>query len=184
MRQTASDPSHRKPDQSKTGAGEAPKAGYDAKAGLTGAHEVLKNKLTSEIQTGKVEVRSGPHGLVVSLRQAAFFVSDLAVIDPNTYPIIDKVGEVVKGLPNALRFEGHTDAIPISNSKYASNWELSAARSIAVLELLVKRHGIDHTRISIAGFADTVPIGSNDSEEGRARNRRVDLVIVKDPQQR
>jgi chemotaxis protein MotB len=74
--------------------------------------------------------------------------------------------------------EGHTDARPIRTARFRSNWDLSAARSIAVLDFLADHAGIPRDRLSIAGYADTAPISSNDSEAGRARNRRVDIVIL------
>jgi chemotaxis protein MotB len=77
-----------------------------------------------------------------------------------------------------VNLEGHTDAVPIRNSHFASNWELSAARSIAMLDQLAARGHLDRTRVSIAGYADTVPVASNNDSEGRSRNRRVDIVIL------
>jgi chemotaxis protein MotB len=77
-----------------------------------------------------------------------------------------------------LRLEGHTDAIPISTPRFHSNWELSAARSIAMLELLSSKFAVDRDRMAIVGYADTVPVDSNETEEGRARNRRVDIVLA------
>jgi chemotaxis protein MotB len=77
-----------------------------------------------------------------------------------------------------VRLEGFTDSKPIHNSRFRSNWELSVARSIAMLELLRQKYGIAARRLSVAGYAENAPVDSNDSEEGRARNRRVDLVIL------
>jgi chemotaxis protein MotB len=77
-----------------------------------------------------------------------------------------------------VRLEGHTDSVPIHNSRFRSNWELSAARSIALLTLLTDEYGVSHERISIAGYADTTPVASNETDDGRTRNRRVDVVIL------
>jgi len=77
-----------------------------------------------------------------------------------------------------VRIEGHTDSIPIHTARFRSNWDLSAARSIAIMETLSNRFEIPYQRLSIAGYADTVPVADNDTPEGRARNRRVDLVIL------
>ena len=77
-----------------------------------------------------------------------------------------------------MRLEGHTDSVPIHTARFRSNWELSAARSIAMLELLSTRFNVARARLAIAGYADTIPADSNDSEEGRAHNRRVDVVIL------
>jgi chemotaxis protein MotB len=138
----------------------------------------LTDALRQEIGEGKIEVRAGSEGLVVSLRQAAFFPSGQAQIDPSTYPVLDRLAQIVSRVPNPIRLEGHTDSVPIHNSAFHSNWELSAIRSIRLLDLFVSRHHIDRERLSIAGFAETEPLGPNDSPDGRARNRRVDIVIL------
>jgi chemotaxis protein MotB len=83
-------------------------------------------------------------------------------------------------LPNSLRLEGHTDSLPISNVRFRSNWELSAARSIAMLRTLNERYRVERSRMAVVGYADTYAASSNTSEEGRQRNRRVDIVIVSD----
>jgi chemotaxis protein MotB len=119
-----------------------------------------------------------PRGLVVSFRQAALFPSGEDVISSDAYESLAKVAAAIAKLPNPVRLEGHTDSRPIKNSRFRSNWELSAGRSIALLELLSTRFGAPRERISIAGYADNAPLASNDTEEGRARNRRVDIVIL------
>ena len=97
---------------------------------------------------------------------------------PGTYPSVEKIARAIAALPSQVRLEGHTDAVPIHNPRFRSNWELSAARSIAMLDLLVSRFGIPAQRLAVAGYADTVPVESNDTETGRAHNRRVDIVIL------
>jgi chemotaxis protein MotB len=115
---------------------------------------------------------------VVSLRQATFFPSGEDTIDPATYASLQKVATAICQLPNPVRLEGHTDAVPIHTARFRSNWDLSAARAIAVLELLTTRFNVPLQRLAIAGYAETIPIAANDTEEGRARNRRVDIVIL------
>jgi chemotaxis protein MotB len=140
--------------------------------------KVLSTELESEIKSGKVEINLEPRGLVVSLKQTAFFPSGADVIDPSTYPIMEKLVNALKGISNPLRIEGHTDSMPIHSPRFRSNWELSAARSIAMMELLSKRFSVDEKRMAIVGFADTEPEAPNDTPEGRAKNRRVDIVIL------
>ena len=147
-------------------------------AELTPSLKYLTKALESEIQLGKVEVHLEPRGLVVSLRQATFFPSGEDAIDPATFSSLDKIGETIHDLPNSIRLEGHTDAVPIHTARFRSNWELSAARSIAMLDLLTNRYSVQRERLAIAGYADTAPIASNDTAEGRGRNRRVDIVIL------
>ena len=81
-------------------------------------------------------------------------------------------------LPNAIQLEGHTDSIPIHNARFKSNWELSCARGIAVLDTLTADFHLPFDRFSVVGRADTVPVDTNDTPRGRARNRRVDVVIL------
>jgi chemotaxis protein MotB len=140
--------------------------------------KTLSTQLADEIKDGKVEVSMTPRGIVVSLKQAAFFPSGADTVEMNTMPTLEKVAGALKAVSNPVRIEGHTDSIPIHTSRFRSNWDLSAARSIAIMEVFSNRLEIAAQRLSIAGYADTVPVADNDTPEGRARNRRVDLVIL------
>jgi chemotaxis protein MotB len=112
------------------------------------------------------------------LQQAAFFPSGEDTISPTAYPSIEKISTVLKQLPNPVRLEGHTDSIPISTPRFRSNWDLSAARAIAMMELLGDKFGVPRNKLAIAGYADTIPMQENNTDDGRARNRRVDVVIL------
>jgi len=147
-------------------------------ADLVPSLEVLSQELKSEIAAGKLSLRLEPRGLVVSLTEAAFFPSGEDVIDPATYPSIEKIAAAIQKLPNPVRLEGHTDSVPIHNARFRSNWELSAARAVAMLYLLTTRFGVEARRLAVVGYADTMPVESNETEQGRARNRRVDIVIL------
>lgn len=138
----------------------------------------LSEALKKEIEAGKLEIKQEDRGLVISMQQAAFFPSGDDTIDPATYDAINKIAVLFRDSPNPIRLEGHTDSIPIHTARFRSNYELSAARGIAMLELLSTRFGVPHERLAVVGYADTVPKASNDTPEGRARNRRVDIVIL------
>jgi len=138
----------------------------------------LKEDFRLEIEEGKVQVQLTQRGLVISMREAAFFRAGDDVVQTSSYPMIEKLAKAIQQIPNMVRMEGHTDSTPISNSRFRSNWELSAARSIAMMELLAGRFAVPHERLAIAGFADVAPVAPNDSDENRARNRRVDVVIL------
>jgi chemotaxis protein MotB len=140
--------------------------------------KILTKTLAADIDSGKIDVHLEPRGLVVSLRQATFFPSGADNIDESTYATIQRIAETIGNLPNLVRLEGHTDAIPIHTARFRSNWELSASRAIAMMDLLSERFKVPRGRMAIAGYADTAPLASNDTEEGRARNRRVDVVIL------
>lgn len=139
--------------------------------------EILSKELQQEIKSGKLQISMGARGLTISFTQAALFPSGEDEISPEFYPTIQKIVGAMKQVPNPVRTEGHTDSVPIHNSRFRSNWELSAARSIALVELFSEM-GVPHERLSIAGYADTAPLDSNDTEEGRQKNRRVDIVIL------
>jgi chemotaxis protein MotB len=139
--------------------------------------QILSKELEQEIKEGKVQMSMGPRGLTISFTQAALFPSGEDVIAKDTYPSVQKIADAMKQIPNPVRMEGHTDAVPIHNSRFKSNWELSAARSIALLELFTS-FGVSRDRLSIAGYADTAPVEGNETEAGRARNRRVDVIIL------
>jgi chemotaxis protein MotB len=146
---------------------------------LLPAVDQLSADLSAEIRAGKLKVSMENRGLVVSLRQAAFFPSGDDSIDPQAYDSIQKVSNVIRGLPNPIRLEGHTDSRPISTQRFRSNWDLSAARAISMLNMLTERFEVPASRTCVAGYADTVPVDSNDTEEGRALNRRVDIVLLR-----
>ena len=147
-------------------------------AELVPSLQYLTKELEEAIRQGKIEVHLEPRGLVISLRQAAFFPSGEDTIAPETYQTIQKIGATIQKLPNAVRLEGHTDSVPIHTPRFRSNWELSAARAIAMMELLTGKFGIVKDRLAIGGYADTAPIDTNDTAEGRGHNRRVDIVIL------
>jgi chemotaxis protein MotB len=145
---------------------------------LTPSLAILRQQLKLEIDTGMLQVSMEPRGLVISLRQAAFFPPGQDTIDAGTYSTIRKLAQVILAVPNKVRLEGHTDAVPIHNARYRSNWELSAARGVTMLELLTTRYDVPESRMSVGGYAETIAIASNDTTEGRAQNRRVDIVIL------
>jgi chemotaxis protein MotB len=144
--------------------------------------EYLEKALAPEIESGRIEVHREPRGLVISLRQAAFFPSGGDEIAASGLDSLEKISTTIRDIPNPIRLEGHTDSVPIrkqkDNQRFRNNWELSTARSIAILELFAHRYGIPESRFAAAGYAETQPVDSNDSAEGRAHNRRVDIVIL------
>ncbi len=140
--------------------------------------KILSEELKKEIEAGRIEVRMEARGLVVSFKQAALFPSGEDTISPDALASLEKVAHAMARVPNPVRLEGHTDSIPIRTARFRSNWELSAARAIAVLDLLSGSFGVERLRLSIGGYADSAPVADNETEEGRSRNRRVDVIIL------
>lgn len=126
----------------------------------------------------KVTLEITRRGLIVSLKEAGFFNSGQAVIKPEAYELINTIAEVMTQYNNPLRLEGHTDNLPISTPQFPSNWELSTARATNGLKYLLKNFDVDANKISATGYAEFRPIADNATAEGRAKNRRVDLVML------
>lgn len=140
----------------------------------------LEKALAPEIQRKVVDVKARREGLVISLREVGFFGSGSATIQPSAQSALDRLGALLAKRSESMRIEGHTDNVPIHNSQFRSNWDLSAARASELLRSFVSR-GIDPARLSIAGYAEFHPVAANDTADGRARNRRVDIVILNPP---
>jgi chemotaxis protein MotB len=149
-----------------------------ALAELLPSLQSLSNTLKHEIESGKVSINMEPRGLVVSLKEAAFFPPAGDFIQPEAFPIIGKIADSARSLPNKILLEGHTDSTPIRNERFRSNWDLSAARAIAMLNVMAERFEIPRPRMSVSGYADNVPVSDNETSEGRQKNRRVDVVFL------
>ncbi len=140
--------------------------------------------LNPQRYSNKMSVTSDERGLVISLASDAFFNPASATINiEETRDILLRVAELLASSDMAgrkFRIEGHTDAEATDpNGPWRDNWELSTARSISVLRYLTGL-GLDENRFQVAGFSDTVPLYTNSTAEGRARNRRVDIIILDD----
>ncbi len=145
---------------------------------LTSSLATLTEELKKEIADKRVQITMQPRGLAISFQQAAVFPSGEDTVSPAAYGALDRIAAALMKIPNPVRLEGHTDSVPIHSSRFRSNWELSAARSIALLDMFATRFNVPRERMSISGYADTAPVESNETEEGRARNRRVEIVIL------
>jgi chemotaxis protein MotB len=124
------------------------------------------------------ELNVDARGLVLSLPEAGSFPSGQADPTADAQLVLADIGRVLATVPNAIRIEGHTDDVPMKSARFESNWELSTARATRVVELLVERAGLPASRLSAAGYAEFRPRVANDSPEHRARNRRVDIVVL------
>jgi chemotaxis protein MotB len=141
-------------------------------------HKKLDLVLGKEIERQEVGLRMTPEGFVISLHELGFFDSGEAKLMPGAADKIKRIAAVLTQYGLDMRVEGHSDNVPIHNAIFASNWDLSTARAMAVATMLINESGIDPKRISIAGYAQYHPVASNDTPEGRRANRRVDIVVV------
>lgn len=157
----------------------------DDPASLPGVMEDLNNMkrrmetiLAPEIAGGTVAITLGRGGLLISLRDVGFFESGSAVPMRTSLPTLNLIGRGIAEVPYNVRIEGHTDDVPIRNSQYASNWDLSTARATALISLFIEQDHVQPARLSAAGYAEYHPIASNLTEEGRSLNRRVDVIVL------
>lgn len=132
----------------------------------------------SRLQEQGLETKLEAQGLVISLPQVALFSPGADTVSPDVLPTIGQIAEAIRDIPNEVRLIGHADTVPIHTRRFHSNWELSMARSQKILELLSTRFGIEESRLSIASYGPYRPAAPNDTEDGRASNRRVEIVIL------
>jgi chemotaxis protein MotB len=147
----------------------------------SGGASALRSQATSYLQnlikSGRVRVIPNERGFAISLVSDQLFGAGSADLDPEAMPELQEVSDFLTQLSNSIVIEGHTDNLPVDSRKWSSNWQLSATRAVAVVQAL-QDYGVPPQRLSGASFGDTRPVQPNDTAEGRALNRRVDVVIV------
>lgn len=126
----------------------------------------------------EITTQVSERGLVIHVMESALFKPGSADLVPKAQRVLDVVADMAKPLPNHLRIEGHTDNTPIRTAVYPSNWELSSARATEVVRYLTDEHGIPPSRISALGYGQYRPVAPNNTAENRAKNRRVDIVVL------
>jgi chemotaxis protein MotB len=138
----------------------------------------LQNALLPELEKRTVSITPTKEGIVVSLREAGFFPSGSANLRPQAESTLAQFVKVIAPYHVRIRIEGHTDNVPIHNSHFDSNWDLSTARATEIIKLFISKYNVAPDRLSAAGYGEYYPVASNDTPGGRAMNRRVDLVIL------
>ncbi len=136
--------------------------------------------LAPEIQAHRIELTIERRGLVLSIPEAGSFAVGSDELSPMAEALIARVAAALDAAPNPIRVEGHTDDVPIHTLRFRSNWDLSTARATRVVEWLSTRAGITPDRLSAAGYGQFHPRVPNDSSAARARNRRIDIVVLND----
>ena len=137
---------------------------------------------TMEGKKGDVSVQNSARGISIKIKSEVAFDSGQAQMKPEVRELLDLIAALVKGIPNLISVEGHTDAIPIRTLQYPSNWELSASRATALVRYFINQHQLAADRFSATGFGGEHPVQTNSTAEGRAANRRVEIVILRDTQ--
>jgi len=138
----------------------------------------LQAVMGNELKNHEVAMNVTPEGFVISLKELGFFNSGRAELLPGAAEKIVRIARILSKHSLELRVEGHSDNQPIHNAQFRSNWELSTARAMSVLLILVNDAGYDSQKVSVAGYGQYRPIADDSTPEGRRMNRRVDLVVI------
>ena len=138
----------------------------------------LEAMFKEEIQKNIVRIHLERRGLIITLSEKGMFDSGSIEIKPEGKTNLDALATSLMTIGNYIRIEGHADNVPINTARFPSNWELSSARATAVLNRMIISHGMPQELFSVSGYGEWKPVASNDTADGRARNRRVDIVIL------
>lgn len=138
----------------------------------------VEDLLGTKVIKGIVRMHIDPRGLIISLGEGGFFDSGSDQIKPDGKILLDKIAESLVPVGNQIRVEGHTDNVPIKNSKFPSNWELSTSRATMIVRYFIAQYGFRPELLSSAGYAEYRPAWTNETEEGKSRNRRIDIVVL------
>lgn len=148
---------------------------------LEAIRRVVQGKTEETGMAGKIAVEKGQDRIILRLSDNLVFSSASADIRPEARPVLATVAKALQINGNEVSIEGHTDNIPLATDRYPSNWELSSARATAVLRVLTEEFGVDAKRVVASGYGEHRPVASNLIPEGRAANRRADIVILYPP---
>lgn len=146
---------------------------------MTEVKKQLEQEIQQEGYADKIKVELNGDGLDIAIQDVVLFNSGEADVLQNVSPLLSKISDMLQGLDNKIKVVGHTDNVPISNSKFRSNWDLSAMRAINVMNFMTTTGKVAQDRMSIQAYGDQMPKYSNDTEEGRAKNRRVEIVVAR-----
>jgi len=143
---------------------------------LRSTYHGLVSDLEAEVAAGQIEIEQLREGLRLNLSEDVLFPSGSAEMNPQGREVLGKVAERVKSVPHRVVVQGHTDDVPIATARFPSNWELAGARASRVVRLLAE-NGVDPTRLSAVSLSEYQPRAPNDTPEGRARNRRIEITL-------
>ena len=143
---------------------------------LRETYEGLVADLEGEVATGQIEIQQLREGLRLNLSQEVLFSSGSAEVNAGGRVVLTKVAERVRGLPHEVEVQGHTDDVPIHSERYPTNWELAGARASRVVRFL-EEQGVAPDRLCAISHGEYAPVAPNDSDAGRAKNRRIEITL-------
>jgi chemotaxis protein MotB len=151
-------------------------------AKLKGTYDEVVGNLKNEISSGQIQVTQLKDKLTLNMVEKILFNSGQAEVKESGKKVLDSIAAALKNVQDKdIRVEGYTDNVPLSpklTDRFPTNWELSTARATNVVRYLVEKDGLDPSHLIAAGFGQYHPISTNDTPEGRAQNRRIDIVLV------
>lgn len=151
-------------------------------ARVESAKDSLITEMEKEIEENQIQITQLADKLKVSIVDRILFPSGEADISPEGLQVLERVGNILKNMKDKIvRVEGHTDNVPISSrlqDKFPSNWELSTARATHVVRFLQETVNIDPTRLEAVGLGEHQPVASNETKEGQAQNRRIEIALL------
>ncbi|MCU9612396.1 flagellar motor protein MotB [Caldibacillus lycopersici] len=158
---------------------EANKVGNTEKEQLTAIQEKINNYIINKNLSGQLQTKLTDEGLLIVINDNVFFASGSASVRQQDIQIAQELSELlVLNPPRNIIISGHTDNVPIHNSNFQSNWELSVMRAVNFMKILLQNGNLDPAHFSAKGFGEHQPVASNDTNEGRAKNRRVEVLIL------
>lgn len=146
---------------------------------MVGLRMDLERLINTENLGNSIKLEENERGFTIHILDNILFATGSDELFPESKAILHQLANIIRILPNDIRVEGHTDNVPIRNNKFQSNWHLSVARALQTAYYLIEVEKMDQSKISIVGYSEFKPIASNDTPEGRATNRRVDITILK-----
>ena len=146
---------------------------------MTAIKKMLEQEIGKEGYSDKVKVELNNDGLEIAIQDVVLFKSGDADVLKDLYPLLSKISNMIHALDNQIKIVGHTDNVPINNGKFSSNWDLSAMRAINVMNFMTGSKGLDQDKVSIQAYGEHMPKFDNTTEEGRSKNRRVEIIVVR-----
>lgn len=150
----------------------------DFRSVFSNRYEKIKDALKDLEKNKKLSFVFDENMLTIRISESVLFLAGSDELIDEAHPVLDEVISILKTMPQNVRIEGHTDNIPINTPRFPSNWDLSSARSIAILKYFIKEHGFDPAKLSALGYGEYRPIDTNDTPSGRLKNRRVDILVL------
>ncbi len=143
-------------------------------------HEIIRRIRTAAFAAGmrgKIRVTAEREGVRIIIQAPILFDSGKADLRTESFPILDEVVKILEESPNVVVVEGHTDNVPINTPEFPSNWELSTARAISVARYVFQKGNLEPSRFTVAGYGEHHPVATNETPEGRQKNRRVEILL-------